>query len=205
MEKWLEFIHQHAHHAHWYIFGASLLAGMNVPISIDLLMIISAILAATIIPANILKLFLAIFLGCLFSAWIAYWLGRTLGPLLQKLPFFSKLLSQKKLDNVKKFYEKRGLFAMIIGRFIPFGVRNGLFMSSGMSRISFLKFAIWDGIACALWSAACFFLYYTLGKNIDALYSRVKIANLFIFLAFSVTVIAIVWYKKRKTEKEENV
>lgn len=205
MEKWLEFIHTHSHHAHWYIFGAALLAGMNIPISIDLLMIISAILAATIIPANLLKLFFAIFLGCLFSAWIAYWIGRKLGPVLQKFPLFSKMLSEKKMEKVKKFYEKRGFFALIIGRFIPFGVRNGLYMSSGMSRISFLKFAVWDGIACALWSGICFFLYYTLGRNIDALYSRVKIVNLGIFIAFSVTVIAIIWYKRRKTEKKENV
>ncbi|MBS0628809.1 MAG: DedA family protein [Verrucomicrobia bacterium] len=206
MEKLLEFVHNHAHHAHWLIFGSALLAGLNIPISIDLLMILSAILAATIIPANLLKLFFGIFLGCLFSAWIAYWVGRTLGPALQKVPFFSKILSQKKIDKVKKFYEKKGFFALIIGRFIPFGVRNGLFMSSGISHISFFKFALWDGVACALWSSICFFLYYTLGKNIDALYARVKIANLFIFLAFCVTVMAFIWYKKRKTtKKEENV
>jgi membrane protein DedA with SNARE-associated domain len=78
-------------------------------------------------------------------------------------------------------------------------------MSSGMSRVPFIKFVLWDGIACALWSTVCFFLYYTLGKNIDALYARVKIANLIIFLGFSVTVIGIIWYKRRKTEKEENV
>jgi len=205
MEKWLEFVHQHANYAHWVIFGGALLAGMNIPISIDLLMIISAILAATIIPGNLLKLFLAILLGCLFSAWIAYWLGRTLGPALQKLPFFSKILGPKKMEKVKKFYEKRGFFAFIIGRFIPFGVRNALFMSSGMSRVPFVKFVLWDAIACALWSTVCFFLYYTLGKNIDALYTRVKIANLIIFLGFSMTVIGIIWYKRRKTDKEENV
>lgn len=206
MDRLLEFVHNHAHHAHWFIFGGALLAGLNIPISIDLLMIISAILAATVIPANMLKLFFAIFLGCLFSAWIAYWVGRTVGPALQKVPIFSKILSQKKIDKVKKFYEKRGFFALIIRRFIPFGVRNGLFMSSGMSRISFFKFALWDGIACALWAGFCFFLYYTLGKNIDTLYTRVKIVNLFIFLGFCVTVMAIIWYKKRKrTEKKENV
>lgn len=206
MEKLLAFVHQHAHHAHYAIFCSALLAGLNIPISIDLLMIISAILAATIIPENAPKLFLAIYLGCMFSAWIAYWIGRTIGPALQKVSFFSKILSPKKIENIKKFYEKRGIFALIIGRFIPFGVRNGLFMSSGMSRISFFKFMLWDALALTLWSCACFFLYYTLGKNIDALYSRVKIVNLFIFLGFCVTVIGFIWYKKRKpTDKEENV
>ena len=50
MEKWLEFTHAHAPHAHWIIFFAALLAGMNIPISIDLLMIISASLAAAVVP-----------------------------------------------------------------------------------------------------------------------------------------------------------
>lgn len=106
---------------------------------------------------------------------------------------------------MKRFYSQRGPFALIIGRFIPFGVRNALYMSSGMSRHSFLKFALWDGLACFIWALASFSLYYTLGKNIDALYGSVKWVNLIIFVAFSVTVIGIIWYKKRKKAKEENV
>jgi hypothetical protein len=60
------------------------------------------------------------------------------------------------MDKVKKFYEKKGVFAFIIGRFIPFGVRNALFMSSGMSRLPFYQFVLWDAIACAAWSSICY-------------------------------------------------
>ena len=116
----LEWIHSHAEYAHWILFGGALLAGMNIPISIDLLMILAATLAATIIPANILKLFLALFFGCLFSAWIAYWIGRKLGPRLHKLPLFSKMLSEKRMKKIKLFYDNRGPMAYILGRFIPF-------------------------------------------------------------------------------------
>jgi len=201
MENWTTFIQNQAPHAHWYIFGGTLLAGMNIPISIDLLMIISATLAATVIPFHIIHLFLAIYLGCIISAWISYWIGRKLGPSLQKLPLFTKIFSDKRMNRMKRFHEKRGHFALILGRFIPFGVRNCLFMSSGMSRLSFAKFALWDAVACTLWSICSFSLYFFLGKNIDALYSHVKLINLCIFIAFSVTVIGIIWYKKRKNEK----
>ncbi len=205
MESWLDFIQMHAHHAHWYIFGASLLAGLNVPISIDLLMIISATLASPITPAHPLKLFFAIFLGCLFSAWIAYWIGRTVGTRIIKWPFFSKIFSPKRVNKVKRFYEKKGLFTLILGRFIPFGVRNCLFMSSGISRISFVKFALWDAVACAFWSICCFSLYYMLGCNISTLYQNVKMINLSIFIALNVTVIGIIWYKKKNNTKEKHV
>lgn len=205
MENWLTFINAHSEYAYFCIFGAALLAGMNIPISIDLLMIISATLAATIIPEHLYHLFFAVFLGCLFSAWVAYILGRTVGPRLLKLPFFSKLLSPTRMKKIKDFYKKKGPFALILGRFIPFGVRNALYMSCGISRVPFFKFVIWEGLACALWSSICFTAYYSLGKNIETLYSNVKMINVFIFIAFSVTVIGTLWYKKRKKVKEENV
>lgn len=196
MEHLLTFIQNHAEHAHFFLFALALLAGLNVPISIDLLMIAGATLAATILPQNLYLLFFSLFLGCVLSAWIAFFLGRLLG---------SKLMSKKWMLKVQAFYQKRGPIALVLGRFIPFGVRNALYMSSGMSKLPFARFALWDGLACLLWSVLSFSLYYAVGKNIDTLHSHVKSANIAIFGAFSVTVIGIIWYKKRKTIKEKNV
>jgi membrane-associated protein len=205
MEKLIPFIQNHAESAHWTLFLLTLLAGINIPISIDLLMILSATLAATIIPESFYKLFFAMLIGCYLSAWVAYWMGRVLGPRLTQNRYFSKLLSPKRIANVRQFYEKKGLMAFVLGRFIPFGVRNVLYMSSGMSAISFYRFALWDAIACTLWSLVTFALYYTLGKNIQVLYPQVKIVNLLIFIGFSVTVIALICYKKKKTAKGNDV
>lgn len=205
MESWLSLIKDNAHNAHFWIFASALLAGINVPISIDLLMILSAILAANFVPHHFLHLYGAIIFGCLFSAWISYWFGRIFGQKLLRLKFFIKFFPPKRMKKVKEFYTKRGPLALILGRFIPFGIRNCLFMSCGISQMPFSKFALYEGIACLLWGNLCFFCYYTLGKNIEVLYNRVKILNLFIFLAFSVTVISIVWYNKRKNTKEGNV
>lgn len=205
MNSLLPWIQEHAQHAHFALFGLALLAGMSFPISIDLLMIIGGTLAATVIPDHFYHLFFSLFIGCVLAAWIAYTLGRFVGRQLLTTRFFSKLFSPKRLNKMKRFYTKRGLFALVIGRFIPFGVRNALYMSCGMSRLRFWKFALWDTLACFLWSVVAFGLSYTLGKNIDVLYGRLKWINLAIFGAFSVTVIGIIWYKKRKKAKEENV
>ncbi|MDN3507187.1 MAG: DedA family protein [Simkaniaceae bacterium] len=205
MENFISFLQLHAPSAHWVLFGAALLAGLNIPISIDLLMIIGATLAATLVPEHVFHLFLALFFGCALSAWLSYWMGRLIGPKLLHLPFFSKVFSPKRMRKVKAFYAKRGPYALLLGRFIPFGVRNCLYMSSGMSRMSFPKFIASDGLACGLWSSLSFFLYYSLGKNIETLYSGIKWVNLAIFLSFSVTVIALIWYKKEKKNKDENV
>lgn len=201
MDKFFEFVIQNAHLAHWFIFGGIILAGMNIPISADLLVIIASVLAATVVPEHTILLFLSVFLGCYFSAWVAYWIGRKFGPKLMRWRFFQKILSVEKIEKMRIFYEKRGLMALIIGRFIPFGVRNAIFMSAGMSKMPFSKFIVRDLFACFLWSSSTFSAFYFLGQNHQVLYRYVKTFNILIFAVFGVTVIAFIWYKQRKKSR----
>jgi membrane protein DedA with SNARE-associated domain len=71
-------------------------------------------------------------------------------------------------------------------------------MTSGMSKLHFGKFIFMDAIACTLWCSSAFYLFFTLGQNYETVWHYVKNFNLFIFAAFSVTVIGIIWYKSRK-------
>jgi membrane-associated protein len=198
MDSFINWISQHAHQAHWFIFAAVLLAGFNIPISVDILIIASAVLAATIVPEHTLHLYLAIFSGCYLSAGIAYWIGRLAGKKLLRFGWFRKILPQERLEKTQKFYEKYGLLTLLLGRFIPFGIRNCIFMSSGISRLSFGKFALWDLLACFVWSSLSFYLFYTLGQNYHFLYDHLKIFNLIVFGIFGVTLIGFIWYKRRK-------
>lgn len=203
MDSIIEFVIQNAHHAHWFIFGSIILAGMNLPISTDVLIIVSAVLAATVVPENTLQLFLGVFFGCTFSAWLAYWIGRAIGPKLCNIRWFSKLLNAKRLEKVKNFYEKHGFLTLLIGRFIPFGIRNCIFMTTGMSKMHFGKFVLRDLVACFTWSAVSFYVFYAMGQNWETLYEYVKTFNILIFLAFLVTVIGVIWYKRRKRIRSE--
>ncbi len=198
MEHMTQIISHHAHNAHWYIFIAIILAGFNIPFSADLLILLAAVLAATIVPENSWLLFGSILLGCYFSAMCAFWLGRLLGSTLGKTKFFSKLINPQRIAKIRQFYDKYGLWTLVIGRFIPFGVRNCIFMSSGMSKLHFGKFILMDALACTLWCSACFYLFFTLGQNYETIWGYLKAFNLLIFVAFSVTVIGFIWYKSRK-------
>ncbi len=198
IERFVDFVIQHAHLAHWFIFGSILLAGLNIPISADLMIIIGAVLAATVIPEHTLLLFSSVFLGCYFSAWLAYWMGRVLGPVFMKWRFFRKFINPEKLEKLRTFYQKYGFLTLLVGRFIPFGVRNGIFMSTGMSRLHFGTFIVRDFFACLLWSSTMFYLFYLLGQNYKLLYQYVKTFNVLIFSIFALSVIGWFWYKKRK-------
>lgn len=204
MDGLVEFITQHASKAHWFIFIALLLAGCNIPVSIDVVMILSAVLAASFVPEHKYLLFASVLFGCSFSAWIAYGLGRFIGPRLTNTRLFSKLLSSQRLEKIKGFYAKYGIWTFIVGRFIPFGVRNCIFMTSGMSKMPFKTFALRDAVGCTIWTTCCFTIFYLIGQNFQMIWGYVKTFNIVIFSAFSVTVIAIFWYKLKKRKQLES-
>lgn len=200
LESFFHYLETHQAGAPWVVFIAILLAGVNVPISIDLVLVFCAFLAASVIPESTYPLYFSILIGSAISAWVAYWLGRLFGRKLLKTKLLSKLISSKRLQKVENYYQKYGLLTLIVGRFIPFGVRNCIFITTGISRMKFWKFACADFLGCAAWSSLMFISFYHLGKNFETLKYHLKWLNICLFLAFSVTVITIIWYKIRKNQ-----
>ncbi len=203
MDSTFSFVVSHANYAHWVVFGLFMLAGCNFPVSEDLLIIVSGFLASAIVPENAWKLFAAVFLGAYLSDFIPYYLGRRFGHNLWRIPWFSRMIKMERLEQVKNYYTKYGVLTLIIGRFIPFGVRNCLFLSAGLGKMSFLKFVISDGIACLCSNGTLFMLAYFFSRNYMTLSKHLKLINIVIFSAFVVALITLFWYKKsRSTEKE---
>ena len=206
MDKIFAFIYCYQALAPIILFGLYLLAGCSVPISIDVLIAMAGYLAATVIPEYTIPLFLASFLGCYLSASLAYWIGRKFGRKLLKIKWVAKHLPPARLEKVHNFYAKHGFLTLLIGRFIPFGVRNAIFVSAGISKASYPKFLLRDLIACSLWSSIFFFLFYKLGINHELVAKHLKVVNISLLVAFGVTVIAFIWYKARKAKKvKENL
>ncbi len=205
MTELIEFLSRHAAHAHWFIFFGALLAGCNLPISIDVLVIIAALFSAKFIPEHTSLLFTFLFTGCLISAWISYVLGRTLGVKIAQWKWFKYLLSEQKVQNLRLFYTKYGVLTFIVGRFIPFGVRNCLFLSSGLSKMPFWRFVWQDFVACLIWVTTSFVLFYHVGQNFDVIWHYVKTFNLFLFLIFAVAVISAIWYKRAKSLRDSKI
>ncbi|MFY7843404.1 MAG: DedA family protein [Rhabdochlamydiaceae bacterium] len=195
----VNFIQEHIQYAHWVFFFSLLLAGLNIPISSDAIVISSALIAAKISPQHTLRLYLSIFLGSLFSAWISYSIGRLIGPYLQKNRIFRKILSENRLSKIKDFYSKYGFWSLIIGRFIPFGFRNCLFMSSGFTGLPFFTFIWRDLIACFIWSFSLFNFIYHLGQNYLVLYDRSVYILCFMLLMVAVGVVS--FFIKKQVKK----
>lgn len=178
METIFEFINQNIEWAPYIIFGALLLAGFNIPVSEDGMLFISALLASKQ-PEQFWMFFFAVYLGAYISDIICFFLGKKLGPKLFEIKFFSNMVSMKRIRAINAYYDKYGPLTLILGRFIPFGVRNGLFLTAGIGQMNSLKFAISDLIACTISCTVYFYLYYTMG---EAVISYIKQSNQAIFV-----------------------
>ncbi len=199
MESILNFITENADHAHWVIFIMIMLAGLNVPFSEDVLVLAGGAIASTYVPENTLQIFFWIFLAAWMSAWEAYWIGRLLGPKLYDIKWFSHVLTVNRIERLHYYYEKFGILTFFIGRFIPGGARNALFMTSGLGKMPFHKFILRDCPACFLQVFVLFYLGYLLGENYQVVAETIKSYNNFFLGIFSLLLIlGIIWAYKRK-------
>jgi membrane-associated protein len=202
MDSLLTFVSENAHSAHWVIFLLIMLAGLNVPLSEDILVLAGGAIASTYIPENTLKIFVWIYAGAWMSAWEAYWIGRLLGPKLYEIRWFSHVLTFKRIERLHHFYEKYGILTFLVGRFIPGGVRNALFMTSGLGKMPFHKFILRDMPCCLLQVSILFYLGYLLGENYTSVITAIRTYNL-VFLVIFVGVLVGLFYWSRGNQKQE--
>ncbi|MFZ0565238.1 MAG: DedA family protein [Chlamydiales bacterium] len=202
MEVIFLFIQDHVQYAHWMVFGLLMLAGLNFPISEDLLIIVCGVFSSTVAPQISWKLFIFLFLGAYLSDWMVYWIGRVWGSRLWRVKWFAKLFHPKRLKQIEHYYKRFGLRTLLVGRFIPFGVRNCLFATAGMGKMPFGKFLLGDGVACLLSNTTLFTLSYFCGKNFTYLMKYIHMA---IFSLFLVALIIFICYKRSKSSIEKEI
>ena len=141
MQEVIQIIQSNIEYAHFIIFGTLLLAGLNIPVSEDAMLFIAALLASGN-PEYLPHLFMGVYLGAYFSDLICYTLGRVLGPKLFSIKFLAGMAPPERIDKISAYYDKYGVMTLILGRFIPFGVRNALFLTAGLGKMNFTKFAL---------------------------------------------------------------
>lgn len=193
MEELIQIIQANIQYAHFIIFGALLLAGLNIPVSEDAMLFISAILASNH-PEYLPHLFIAVYLGAYFSDLICYGLGRKFGPKLLDIRFFSNMVSPERVAKISAYYENYGVITLILGRFIPFGVRNALFLTAGLGKMNFIKFSLSDLLACTISSVSFFTLYFYYGETVI---DYIKQGNIMIFSLVFI-LLGVFWYRKKQ-------
>jgi len=206
MEHLSELLYNLAPYTHFIAFGLLILAGLNLPVSEDLVFIIAASIAATITPEKTMLIFLGCFSGAYTSDIIAYAIGRYAGRQVMETKIIRRFVSEKKLFKVEEYFHHYGQKTLFFGRFIPFGVRNVLFISAGIARMRFHRFLIIDFFALIITSTILFSLGYFFGDNyrlIEPYLDRYKYVVFAIFI-IAATLLISIKIKSFKGQKDNN-
>lgn len=205
METLISHLYDLAPYIHYISFTLLVLAGLNLPVSEDLVFIVSASIAATIVPENTLIILIACFSGAFISDIMAYLIGRYGASKLIKTKFFKRLIPRDKINTIGAFFKKYGFKTLFFGRFIPFGVRNAIFMTAGLVGVDMVHFSLIDLTALIITSSILFTLGYIFGENYAVILDYVghfKIIIAILIVIFVITQI-ILYYIKKKNEKNK--
>ena len=170
------------------IFISLFLGGFNLPISEDIIVITAALLCKQE-KASIPAFYAALYFGAIFSDYLVYFWGWLLGRGRISGRFFSKLISKNNINRISHALNRHGFFTFLFGRFIPFGVRNIIAMTSGFVDFPFYKFALFDAIAAACNISALFWLVYFLGLRGSHFMKIVGVVLLLFFIGFCIYIL----------------
>ena len=138
--------------------------------------------------------FLGAYLGHIF--W--FWLGRTQG--VRLLDRFPKM--KKHFGKGIRMFERYGAPAIFITQWL-YGLRVTCAVIIGISRISVLKFLLYEAVTCLIWAIVIGSLGYYFGQAIEAVLGRVEGIEKW-GLGFLVLVAVGFWIYHQMKEKKED-
>ena len=170
----------------------------------DTLLFVAGMLAAGTETANnvdqgdfaLWKLLVFIPIAAVLGGQVGYWIGRSVGTSMFKPT--NRILKQKYLDEAHAFFEERGPFAIVLGRFVPI-VRTLVPITAGAARMNYGVFTLFNVIGAVVWGVGLTLLGYGLGQ-FEIIQKLLE--PIFILIALvSLLPIFLEWYKRRRAAK----
>ena len=162
----------------------------------DSLLFIAGLLAGTEYLDMHVSLLIVLLVGAaVLGSLVGYLTGRWAGAYLlhRKDTFFFK---KKYIDVTQAFYQKHGMMAFILGRFLPV-VRTFVTILAGMARIDLLKFLIFNFLGATIWIVTMVLAGHFLGRVFPNISSYLELIVLGMILLSAVPVV-VTWFKNRK-------
>ena len=143
---------------------------------------------------NVTVLIILLIIAAVSGSTVGYFTGKWAGNYLanKKDSFFFK---KKYLDLTQAFYQKHGMMAFILGRFLPV-VRTFVTILAGMAKIDFAKFLIFNFMGAAIWIVTMVLAGHFLGRLFPGISSYLELIVIGMILVSAIPV--IVTYLKNK-------
>lgn len=137
-------------------------SGVFFPLPGDSL-IFTAGLLAPMLHFNITFLTFLIFLSAFLGGLAGYYIGTKI-ELLHRYAFFRKVLQKKYIDEAHAFFEKHGLSALLLSRFVPV-IRTFTPIVAGIAHMEYRDFLRYSLLGSFVWSAVFTLGGYFLGQS----------------------------------------
>jgi membrane-associated protein len=167
----------------------------------DSLLFVAGLLAESeYLDINVFLLIVLLIIAAISGSFVGYLTGRWAGNYLmnKKDSFFFK---KKYIDVTQAFYQKHGMMAFILGRFLPV-VRTFVTILAGMARIDFPKFMIFNLLGATIWIVVMVLAGHFLGRLFPNITSYLELIVISMILISAIPVI-VTWFKNRKLLAED--
>ena len=162
----------------------------------DSLLFIAGLLAGTeYLDIHVSMLIVLLVVAAVLGSLVGYLTGRWAGAYLlhRKDSFFFK---KKYIDVTQAFYQKHGMMAFILGRFLPV-VRTFVTILAGMARIDLPKFLIFNFLGATIWIVTMVLAGHFLGRIFPNITSYLELIVIGMILVSAIPVV-VTWFKNRK-------
>ena len=129
---------------------------------------------------------------------VNYWVGRRVGLRVFNWKIKGRqLVKESYLQQTEAFFEKRGVFAIIMARFVPI-VRTFTPFAAGVGKMNYRKFLTFDIIGGLLWICSMTIAGYFLGNIPWIRENNEKVVLIIVFISVLPMLISILKSKLAK-------
>ena len=183
------------------LFLTLVLCGVGIPLPEDIPLITAGFLAylgKTELSVSIVISVVAVLIGDT----IIYSIGFHWGLSLLKRPFFRRVMTESRLERVRRYFNRYGDRIIFFARFIV-GLRAATFWAAGTLKLRYSTFLLFDGLAALISVPAFIIIGWYFGDNIEkAMHLLDRIETVLLVLAVSAIAAFVYWEIQQHRKKE---
>jgi membrane protein DedA with SNARE-associated domain len=199
MTSSLEWVIPYAQHfSYGGITAALVLTSIGLPIPEDILLLTAGFITAEGY-ANIWIMFVLTMCAVLVGDLVMYGLGHHFGEAIFRMAFFRRIFTPARQGKIHNLYKGHGKKTIFIVRFVP-GLRSGVYVLAGASRMGVIRFFMADFLAAIISVPIFVSLGYFLAPHIEEvakISSRAKIGLLLLIGLVSLGIFCYVKVMKK--------
>ena len=175
-------------------------AGLGVPISEDLVLLIAGALASQGVTRYVPTLLVGYF-GVIFGDALIYHWGKKLGPAAYEHRLVRKVISRERAGKLRSHFARHGFWTVVVGRHMP-GLRAPVFFLAGASGVRFATFLIADMLSAAVTVPAVVTLGYLFGEHLDDIRRTLHEVNWAIAGA-ALLGVGVWWFLRKRRQRRD--